>query len=137
MATTSAPNSRFQELTSGIGERGQGDSSLRDRVDLGLLRDPRGIEVHDTVHIENVVTGLPEVYTIVPAPLPGNADEMWIDDESPLGSALIGGRTGEEIAFHGVGAIFRYRVIEILSPPRLRPVDASGDRRMEREEVEP
>ena len=82
--------------------------------------------MHDTVHIENVVTGLPEVYTIVPAPLPRNADEMWIDDESPLGSALIGGRNGEDVAFRALGTTFRYRVIEILSPPRLRPVDVSG-----------
>ena len=96
--------------------------------------DPRGIEVHDTVHIENVVTGLPEVYTIVPAPLPPDADESWIDEESPLGSALIGGKTGDAVAFAALGAIFRYRVIEIMSPPRLRPMKAVGERRVGRKE---
>ena len=92
--------------------------------------DPRRIEVHDTVHILNLLTGLPERYTVVPAPLAPNADETWIDEDSPLGSALIGGRRGEDVAFPALGAVFRYRVIEVMSPPRLRPV-ASASRQSE------
>ena len=108
-----------------------------DGAEQGVVSDPRRVEVHDRVYIENVCTGLPELYTTVPPPLPRNADETWIDEESPLGSALIGAKAGEEVAFPALGVVFRYRVIEIMTPPRLRPVGASGGRRMERAETGP
>ena len=110
--------------------RDAGQFARREDAERSLLSDPRRIEVHDTVHIENVITGLPERYTIVPGPLPPIAGETWIDRESPLGSALIGRRTGEDVAFPALGVVFRYRVLGVMSPPRLRPVDASGNGRM-------
>ena len=79
--------------------------------------DPRRIEVNDTVRVEDVLSGARERYTIVPAPLLCRADETWISDRSPLGSALVGSSPGEEVEVEAPGGLLRYRVIGFSRAP--------------------
>ena len=79
--------------------------------------DPRRIEVNDTVRVEDVRSGRRERYTIVPAPLLCRADETWISDRSPLGSALVGSSRGEEVEVEAPGGLLRYRVIGFARAP--------------------
>jgi transcription elongation GreA/GreB family factor len=79
--------------------------------------DPRRIEVHDIVTLEDRPSGLRERYTLVPAPVLCRADETWVSDLSPLGSSLIGRRTGEEIEVRAPGGTIRYRIVGFSRAP--------------------
>ena len=101
----------------------QGLMEARIRKLEQMLRDPEIVEApvdSDTVVAGMLVTIRPlddddpedEVYLLADSPEERAKGVRTITTTSPLGSALVGSKVGDEIAYEAPGGKFRYRVVE-------------------------
>lgn len=74
--------------------------------------DPTVIELGDTVTVRSSGAAVPERFTLV-GELEARLDASWISVRSPLGSALLGGRTGESVDAKTPGGVVTYEVLAI------------------------
>ena len=83
---------------------------------------PRGVvTMHSRVAIRDLKADAPETYTLVfPEDADINARKLSV--LAPLGTALLGARTGEVVEFAAPGGVRRLKVEKILYQP-----EASGD----------
>lgn len=73
--------------------------------------DPTTIQVGDTIVVKEEDNG-PEEYTIVGA-AEANPRHGKISNESPLGRALLGHRTGDDVNVEAPGGTFKVHVVKI------------------------
>src|SRR5204862_6190986 len=89
----------------------------------GMLRDPDIFEApvaSDSVVAGMLVTASPlddddpedEVYLLADSAEERANGVRTITTTSPLGSALVGSKVGDEVAYEAPGGKFRYRVVE-------------------------
>ena len=101
----------------------QGLMEARIRKLEGMLRDPEIVEPPasaDTVMAGMVVTVRPledddpedEVYLLADSAEERAQGMRTITTTSPLGSAIMGSKVGDEVAYEAPGGKFRYRVVE-------------------------
>ena len=74
--------------------------------------DPTVIEFGDTVTVRPSGSAEAEQFTLA-GELEARLDESWISVRSPLGSALLGSRTGESVDVETPGGIVSYEVLAI------------------------
>jgi len=74
--------------------------------------DPAVIELGDTVTVRRSGSRERERFTLV-GELEARLDETWISVGSPLGSALLGSRTGESVEAKTPGGVVTYEVLAI------------------------
>lgn len=74
--------------------------------------DPTVIELGDTVTVRRSGSAKRERFTLV-GELEARLDESWISVRSPLGSALLGSRTGESVEAMTPGGLVTYEVLAI------------------------
>jgi transcription elongation factor GreA len=74
--------------------------------------DPTVIELGDTVTVRQPASAQRERFTLV-GELEARLDESWISVRSPLGSALLGSRTGESVDAKTPGGVVTYEVLAI------------------------
>lgn len=74
--------------------------------------DPTVIELGDTVTVRRSGSAQRERFTLV-GELEARLDESWISIRSPLGSALLGRRTGESVDAKTPGGVVTYEVLAI------------------------
>ena len=79
------------------------------------------VTMHSHVRVRDLDTGNETVYTLV---FPGDADieENKVSVLAPIGTALLGYRTGDEIEWPVPGGLRRLKVVEVLYQP-----EAAGD----------
>jgi transcription elongation factor GreA len=70
------------------------------------------IEFGDTVTVRPSGSAEAEQFTLA-GELEARLDESWIAVRSPLGSALLGSRTGESVDVETPGGIVSYEVLAI------------------------
>jgi transcription elongation GreA/GreB family factor len=75
--------------------------------------DPTVIELGDTVTVRRSGSAQRERFTLV-GELEARLDESWISVQSPLGSALLGSRTGESVDSKTPGGVVTYEVLAII-----------------------
>ncbi len=82
---------------------------------------PDVVTMHSHVRVRDLDTGNETVYTLV---FPGDADiaENKVSVLAPIGTALLGYRTGDEIEWPVPGGLRRLKVVEVLYQP-----EAAGD----------
>ena len=101
----------------------QGLMEARIRKLEGMLRDPEIVEApvdSDTVVAGMLVTIRPlddddpedEAYLLADSPEERAQGVRTITTTSPLGSAIVGAKVGDEVAYDAPGGTFRYRVVE-------------------------
>ena len=101
----------------------QGLMEARIRKPEGMLRDPEIVEPPasaDAVMAGMVVTVRPledddpedEVYLLADSAEERAQGMRTITTTSPLGSAIMGSKVGDEVAYEAPGGKFRYRVVE-------------------------
>lgn len=78
----------------------------------GEPHDPSVIELGDTVTVRRSGSAERERFTLV-GELEARLDESWISVRSPLGSALLGSRTGESVDAKTPGGVVTYEVLAI------------------------
>jgi transcription elongation GreA/GreB family factor len=74
--------------------------------------DPTVIELGDTVTVRRSGSAERERFTLA-GELEARLDESWISVQSPLGSALLGSRTGESVDSKTPGGVVTYEVLAI------------------------
>lgn len=74
--------------------------------------DPAVVEIGDTVTIRHARGRARERFMIVGG-REARFDDSWISVGSPLGSALLGRRQGDQIVVHTPGGVERYGVVAI------------------------
>jgi transcription elongation factor GreA len=74
--------------------------------------DPTVIELGDTVTVRRSGSPEQERFTLV-GELEARLDESWVSVRSPLGSALLGSRTGELVDVETPGGVATYEVLAI------------------------
>lgn len=74
--------------------------------------DPAVIELGDTVSVRRSGSAQNERFTLV-GELEARLDESWISERSPLGSALLGRRTGESVDAETPDGVVTYEVLAI------------------------
>ena len=74
--------------------------------------DPAVIELGDTITVRRSGSTERERFTLV-GELEARLDESWISVRSPLGSALLGSRTGESVDATTPGGVVTYEVLAI------------------------
>jgi transcription elongation factor GreA len=74
--------------------------------------DPTVIELGDTVTVLRSGSAQRDRFTLV-GELEARLDESWVSVRSPLGSALLGRRTGESVDAKTPGGVVTYEVLAI------------------------
>lgn len=74
--------------------------------------DPTLVELGDTVTVRRAGSAERERFTLV-GELEARLDESWISVESPLGSALLGSRTGESVDTKTPDGLVTWEVLAI------------------------
>jgi transcription elongation factor GreA len=70
------------------------------------------VELGDTVTVRRAGSADRQRFTVV-GELEARLDDSWISTESPLGSALLGGRVGETVDVKAPEGPVRYEVLGI------------------------
>jgi transcription elongation GreA/GreB family factor len=87
--------------------------------------DPTVIELGDTVTVRRSGSVERERFTLV-GELEARLDDTWISVRSPLGSALLGSRTGESVDAETPNGVVTYEVLGIARPSYRRLEDSGG-----------
>ncbi len=101
-----------------------GAEALRRTVDAAqVVRSedvpPDVVTLHSRVRVVDLGQGTEDVYTLVGAE--GGLARNTVSASSPAGAALLGRRTGDEVAYRDRGGWTRVRVREVVYQPERRP----------------
>lgn len=100
--------------------------SLENELDLAHVVDPSAIPrdvvtMNSQVRIEDVDTGMENVYTLV-FPSEAGIQEKKLSILAPIGTALLGARAGETVDWPVPAGVRTVRIKEVLYQP-----EAAGD----------
>ena len=79
----------------------------------GEPHDPTVVELGDTVTVRRSGSAERERFTLA-GELEARLDESWISVESPLGSALLGSRTGQSVVAKTPDGLVTWEVLAIV-----------------------